>query len=400
MSSHHPANAAPVTSDRSLVDSLHHEIRTPMTAILGFADLIEADLDENRPAAELREAVRTIQRSGRHLLDLVTTILDVSGINDTGHVRVPEPVCLESLCRGLIDHAADAASRASLGLRAVFIGDVPASMPTDAHRLRVVLSGLLANALRFTDAGGVELRVSVRQGAGVDREICFDIIDTGIGMTPAQAERLSDPARIASGDGTNAAGLGLQLCHATAALMGGRIEVRSHLGAGSRVGLRLPLTTPADAPRIGIEVITPMRDDAARPDREFLPLAGCRVLLVEDGPDNQTLLRFLLRRAGADVELAADGVEAMAFADEVNSAFDLVLMDMHMPRMDGYAATERLRATGCTVPVIALTAHARRGDRELCLKAGCDDYVTKPIDRLALIETCKKWMLGDLCRAA
>lgn len=392
--------ATPANRDRSLVDSLHHEIRTPMTAILGFADLIEADLDENRPAAELREAVRTIQRSGRQLLDLVTTILDVSGINDRGAQRAPEPVCLESMCRGLIDQAVEAADRASIGLRAVFVGDVPATIPTDAHRLRVVLSGMLANALRFTDTGGVELRVSVKHVAAGGREICFDIIDSGIGMTREQAEMLSDPTRIAAGDGSSAAGLGMQLCHATAGLMGGRIGVHSHLGAGSRVGLCLPLTTGATAARIGVDVILPNRETDRPAAREFLPLAGCRVLLVEDGPDNQTLLRFLLRRAGADVELAADGVEALAYAEEVNSAFDLVLMDMHMPRMDGYAATERLRASGCTVPVIALTAHARRGDRELCLKAGCDDYVTKPIDRLALIETCKKWMLGDLCRAA
>lgn len=400
MSHPNPDAIAPAASDRALVDSLHHEIRTPMTAILGFADLIEADLDENRPASELREAVRTIQRSGRQLLDLVTTILDVSGINERGGVRVAEPVCLESLCRGLLDQASEAADRAAIGLRAVFVGDVPASIPTDAHRLRVVLSGLLANALRYTDTGGVELRVSVRGAQNETREICFDIIDTGIGMTPAQAERLSDPARIATDDGQVSAGLGMQLCHATAALMGGRIEVRSHLGAGSRVGLCLPLNAEQGVSRVGVETITPRRDGGPAAEREFLPLAGCRVLLVEDGPDNQTLLRFLLRRAGADVELAADGVEALAFADGVNSAFDLVLMDMHMPRLDGYAATARLRESGCTVPVIALTAHARRGDRELCMKAGCDDYVTKPIDRLALIETCKKWMLGDLCRAA
>lgn len=390
-----PASASQADT-RPLIDCLHHDIRTPMTAILGFADLIETDLREGRPPAELREAVRTIRRNGRHLLNVVTAILDISGIAGASDVR-DEPFGLEQLCREVLEAAAESAEKNRLGLRVVFLEGVPALLRTDPARLRLVLSGLMSNALRYTDAGGIELRVHARHDPDGPSEVRFDVIDTGIGMTEELVERLTDPAHAQIPGDQPAMGLGLHLCHATAALLGGRIEIRSQLGAGSRVSLILPVSA------IGTHdaVITPgcVLPERAEPHAvEFLPLAGARILLVEDGPDNQTLLRFLLRRAGADVELAADGQEALEYAEGLSDNFDLILMDMHMPRIDGYEATARLRRAGCELPIIALTAHARQGDRQRCMAAGCDDYITKPIDRVSLVQTCKKWMLGDLQR--
>lgn len=392
-----PTPAAASQPDaRPLIDCLHHDIRTPMTAILGFADLIESDLREGRPPAELREAVRTIRRNGRHLLNVVTAILDISGLGGGTDVRA-EPFGLEQLCREVLDAAVESAEKNRLGLRVVFMDGVPAVLRADPARLRLILSGLMSNALRYTDSGGIELRVHARHDPDGPGEVRFDVIDTGIGMTPELVERLTDPARHEGIEDQPAMGLGLHLCHATATLLGGRIEIRSQLGAGSRVTLILPVD-PVGTHEATIPPGCVLPAHAEPHAVEFLPLAGARVLLVEDGPDNQTLLRFLLRRAGADVELAADGQEALEYADGLSDNFDLILMDMHMPRVDGYEATARLRRAGCELPIIALTAHARQGDRQRCLAAGCDDYITKPIDRASLVQTCKKWMLGDLQR--
>jgi CheY-like chemotaxis protein len=392
-----PVGAGPGLS-AEMRSRMDRTVRTPMTAILGFADLLEADLPEGAQGAELREAVRTIKRNGRHLMEIMGTILDISGI-EAGRVTpgVAETDTV-ALCLSVLDAVRDQAASKSLGLRGVFHGAVPSTIRTDAGRLTRLLTTLASNAVRFTDSGGVELRVWTHAGPDGE-EVRFDVIDSGIGMTAEQAAHLANPGAVAPASEQAPVGLGLHLCHAYAALLGGRIEVRSQLGAGSRVGLALP----ADALRCGpgtveTTALEPTAGPAGGPG-EFLPLAGARVLLVEDGLDNQVLLRLLLRRAGADVELAADGLEALAHADHANHDFDLVLMDMHMPNLDGYRATAQLRDRGCTLPIIALTAMAMAGDRERCLRSGCDDYLSKPIDRGLLVETCKRWMLGDLVRA-
>lgn len=385
-------------SDRELIASMNHTIRTPMTAILGFADLIEHELHEGDPQT-LREAVSTIRRNGRQLMDVVGAILDVSGI-ERGVVRASTgPVDLAGLCGAVLDEASPACRAKGIGLRCVFGGAVPARLITDGQRVRQMLSMLIANAVRYTDSGGIELRVSVRSCPGGGNEIYLDVIDSGIGMTAEQTAYLADPSETPTNHESVTIGLSMSLCHAYARLLGGRVEIRSQLGAGSRFGVVLPLEVPeASGPTIDPGVLHPAPApglEQAEP-REFLPLAGGRVLLVEDGPDNQTLLRFLLHKSGADVELAVDGEEALAFAADAD--YDLILMDIHMPRMDGYTATDRLRRSGCALPIIALTANAMDGDRERCLAAGCDDYISKPIDHRRMIDICKQWMLGDRTR--
>ncbi|MCC5823879.1 MAG: response regulator [Phycisphaerales bacterium] len=396
-----PGTAGPslFRTDRELFASMNHTIRTPMTAILGFADLIEQELHEGDERT-LREAVRTIRRNGQHLMDVVGAILDVSGI-ERGVVRpATGPVDLAGLCSGVLDEAAPECRSRGIGLRCVFGGGVPARLVTDGQRVRQMLNTLVANAIRHTESGGIELRVSVRTREAGGDEICFDVIDSGIGMTDEQTVYLADPSVAPTNAEGVSIGLGLSLCHAYARLLGGRIEIRSQLGAGSRFGVVLPLDVPdANEPPIDTGLLRPAAGAGGPAPREFLPLAGGRVLLVEDGPDNQMLLRFLLHKSGADVELAADGQEALAFAADTLADYDLILMDMHMPRMDGYAATGRLRGAGCALPIIALTANALDGDRERCLNAGCDDYLPKPIDHRKLIEVCKQWMLGDRRRA-
>lgn len=396
-----PRPTSHATPEGVLLASMDRTMRTPMTAILGFADLIEQELPEDGDPT-LREAVRTIQRNGRQLMGVIGAILDVSSVGQGETEPATDTVEITGLCRSILGEFASACDAKCIGLRCVLGGAVPGRILGDERRLRQMIASLLSNAVRCTDSGGVELRISTRSGPDDRSEICFDIIDSGIGMTEPQAAALLDPSAGAHDAGGVTVGLGAHLCRAYLRLLGGRMEVRTQLGAGSRIGVVLPLRTPtpdeapADACVFGAEAAG--RDGSAA-SREFLPLAGARILLVEDGPDNQALLRFLLHRAGADVELAADGQEALAFATDSGGDFDLVLMDMHMPRLDGYGATGRLRERGCELPVIALTANAMRGDRERCIAAGCDDYVAKPIDRLELIETCKQWMLGDRVRA-
>jgi CheY-like chemotaxis protein len=388
-----------------------------MAAILGYADLIEADLDDGAGPGQIREAVRSIRRNGQHLLTVINTILDVSGIS-SGITRVERrPTPVAEICRAVLDGGRVRAGERPLGIRAVFAGDsVPAVITADPERLRQTLSLLMSNAVRFTEHGGVELRVGVRDNASGGREIRFDMIDSGSGMSAAQVAQLADPAGLgATGAGDtdkdaagarNFAGLGLHICHAYAQLMGGRLEIRSEPGAGSRFTLVLDLsdTDAASEPvrerTIGVAAAPAPDTSADLIAAEFLPLAGARVLLVEDGKDNQILLRFLLGRAGADVELAADGLESLEYVGSISQNFDIVLMDMHMPNLDGFAATRALRQRGCGLPIVALTAHAMPGDREACMAAGCDDYLSKPIDRTILVQTCKRWLLGDLSRAA
>lgn len=385
--------------DPAFLSSVSHELRTPMTSILGFAQIIESEAASGQAGDEIREAARTIRRNGEHLLELISTILDTSR-PDGAAVR-PIPFSPVQLAMGVVDSLAPAARAKRLGLSAVFSGSLPPMVTADQRRIAQILRNLVSNAVRYTETGGVKLRAAFRNLASGQGELRFDVIDSGIGMPPAQVAALSGAnARAASLAPSCYAGpgLGLHLSHTLATMLGGRIQVESHLGAGSRFSLILPVEAVEE--RELVPSGDPYRpiQDGPQVD-EFLPLAGARVLLVEDGPDNQALLRFLLRRAGADVELATDGLEAIEFASGFEADYDLILMDMHMPTMDGYQATRRLRQRGCGLPIIALTAHALEGDRERCLAAGCDDYITKPVNRAALVGSCKRWVLGELERA-
>lgn len=384
----------------AFLSNFSHELRTPMTSILGFAQIIESEAANGQAGDEIREAARTIRRNGEHLLELISTILDTSRPEGAAEAR-PMPFSPVQLAVDVVDAMAPAARAKRLGISAVYAGSLPTAVTADERRIAQILRNLVSNAVRYTETGGVKLRAAFRNLASGQGELRFDVIDSGIGMPPAQVAALSGAnARAASLSPSCYAGpgLGLHLSHTLAAMLGGRIQVESHLGAGSRFSLILPVEAVEE--RELVASADPYRpiQDGPQVD-EFLPLAGARVLLVEDGPDNQALLRFLLRRAGADVELATDGLEAIEFASGFEADYDLILMDMHMPTMDGYQATRRLRQRGCGLPIIALTAHALEGDRERCLAAGCDDYITKPVSRAALVGSCKRWVLGELARA-
>ncbi|MDZ4755307.1 MAG: response regulator [Phycisphaerae bacterium] len=253
---------------------------------------------------------------------------------------------------------------------------------------------LAGNAVKFTEVGSVTIR-AMMQSRGTQQQLVIDIEDTGPGMALDGQERLFTP--FVQGDTTvtrrfGGTGLGLTICRRLARLMDGDVTlVSSTPSVGSVFRVTLPVEpVPGCAMTQSIMRIFPTAAEAPVPTR----VTG-RILLAEDGPDNRRLILFHLRKAGADVASAVDGREALAMIDRANNAgapYDLLLTDMQMPEIDGYDLARILRRQGDTMPIIALTAHAMAEDRKRCIDAGCDDYLSKPIDKSAMLRTCERWL--------
>ncbi len=368
--------------------NMSHEIRTPMTAILGFSDLL-IESPGGLAAEEGRQALDAIKRNGEHLLAIINDILDLSKIEaDRMEVeRIPvNPATLLSEVAALMSLRA---GERGLTLRCEVDGLIPARIQSDPVRLRQILLNLIGNAIKFTSKG--EVRVTVRRPESLE-VIEFAVMDSGIGMTAEQQTRLFRPFAQADSSTTRrygGTGLGLTISRRLARLLGGDIDIESAPGRGSVFHVRI-----ATGALEGVEMVsaldtpTPLR--VPSPAQAGRALLGGRILLVEDGPDNQRLIRRLLNAWGAEVAIAENGRQAVDLALDAwrrEVPFDVILMDMQMPVMDGYTATRELRRVGYDGAVIALTAHAMATDRDRCLEAGCDDYATKPIDRKALRTT-------------
>ncbi len=379
--------------------NMSHEIRTPMTAILGFAEVLRSEGDLSKAPPARIEAIDTVLRNGEHLLRLINDVLDLSKI-EAGRFGVERTACRPLDIVADVHDLVEIRARAkNLPFRVEYAGPLPETIESDATRLRQVLVNLIGNAVKFTDAGSVTLRVSLL-GEAEPTMLEFAVADTGIGIPEAKLETIFQPFRQAEEHGGRhgGTGLGLTISRELARLLNGDITVESEPGRGSTFRLRVP-TGPLD----GVPTIAdPAAAAAAR--REQPPIAtvdaaslhlGGRVLLAEDGPDNQRLISLILRKAGAEVAVADNGqqaVEQVEAAAQAGAPFDLVLMDMQMPVLDGYAATRRLRRQGCTLPIVALTAHAMKEDRLKCLDAGCDDYASKPIQRSQLLQLVAHYM--------
>jgi signal transduction histidine kinase len=400
---------AATKSKSEFLANMSHEIRTPMTAILGYTDILLGNLqgDENREAAEI------IKRNGEYLLDIINDILDLSKI-EAGRMHVERiaypPVQLVEDVLALMRVRAESKG---LPLRAEFQGPIPQTIETDPTRLRQILTNLVGNAIKFTEVGEVRLRVHLDATADGGPRLVFDVLDTGIGMTPEQMQNLFQPFTQADSSTTRrygGTGLGLTISRRLAKMLGGDITATStpRRGSGFRVSVAtgslasVPLVRPGQpAGKQGV------LGERCRANIEL----KCRVLLAEDGPDNQRLIAFVLRKAGADVTIVDNGRKAMEYAlatypgwgrrqGDPEEPFDVVLMDMQMPVMDGYEAARRLRDAGYDRPVVALTAHAMEHDRAKCLDAGCDDYIAKPIDRHKLIEMVDRYARAGAVQAS
>ena len=376
--------------------NMSHEIRTPMTAILGYADLM---LEENIGRATQKH-VEVIKRNGRHLMGLINDILDLSKI-ETGRMQIEPARCspreLVAEIASLMRAQADAKN---LKLETELAGPLPETVLTDPLRLRQVLVNLVGNAIKFTDQGEVRIAVRLACDGGSPR-LRFDVTDTGIGMSEEQIGKLFQPFSQVDNSSTRkfgGTGLGLCISKRLTEALGGDIEVHSVPGKGSAFSVMID-----PGPLDGIRMVRQGEGPTNRPSPIVAPVAANkielhgRVLLAEDGLDNQQLISFLLKKAGADVTAVENGllaVEQASVAWEQGRPFDAILMDMQMPVMDGYAATRQLRERGYIGPIIALTAHSMVADRQKCLDAGCDDYATKPIDRQTLLATVAPWVAG------
>jgi PAS domain S-box-containing protein len=396
------AAEAATLAKTEFLTNMSHEIRTPMTAILGFAEMLLESIERPQDVV----AANTIKRNGEYLLRIINDILDLSTI-ETGRFVAEQAKCSP---RELIDDVVSMmkvrADAKGLPLLVEFVGSIPQTIRTDPIRMRQILINLIGNAIKFTEEGHICIQVRLAENDRKEPLLECNIIDTGIGMSEEQINRLFEP--FTQGDASTSRkyvgmGLGLALSKRLAGMLGGDITFSSVKGQGSTFVFTLGTGSLEDVRMLQID--NTLEDQPASLHGITPPvlqhLSG-RILLVEDGLDNQRLLALILRKAGAEVTIVNNGKEALekviaeqkkSLADGIQTPpFDVILMDMQMPEMDGYEATWRLREMGYTAPIIALTAHAMNHDREKCLDAGCDEYLTKPIDREILFSTITRYM--------
>ncbi len=387
--------------------NMSHEIRTPMTAILGYTDCLLYDAEYADSKQKRTEALRAVRRNGRHLLAIINDILDLSKI-EAGKMTVERlPTSPAQIISEVESMMRVRAQEKSLPFKVELTSPIPAEIETDPTRVKQMLINLVGNAIKFTESGSVSLKAEI--GATPQQAtLVFRVTDTGIGMTPEQCETIFDAFSQADTSTTRrfgGTGLGLAISRRFAQLLNGDIGVESEVGRGSTFTVRFNVGSIVDSPMVESLRLAPegsatdsdaddSRGTETIADSKPIDLTGMRVLLAEDGPDNQRLIGFFLRHAGAEVEIAENGKQASELARSTMNGdrrFDVILMDMQMPILDGYDATRELRQAGYDKPIIALTAHAMASDRQQCLDAGCDDFASKPIDRIALLALVERW---------
>jgi signal transduction histidine kinase len=370
------AESASQAKSRFLAN-VSHEIRTPMTAILGYSELLREGIE--RP--DQRQAIDAIERNGSHLVRVINEILDFSSI-EAGHFALrSEDVSIPELLQGLRELFGSRAREKGLSLELRSRPGAPDCVRTDPVRLRQLLTNLVENSIRYSQRGGVEVEVGAR-GDVLELRVC----DSGVGIPPEQLGLIFEPFTQVDGSASRVhggVGLGLSICKKIVEGLGGAIRVDSQLGRGTRFEIELPVAasegTGASERPAGCDNVS---------------LSGVRVLLADDCADNRRLVERFLASAGASVTTAGDG---RAVVDGVRSApggFDVIVMDMQMPELNGYDATRMLRDSGCDTPILALTAHALAEHRDECLQIGCSGYLSKPVSRREVVEAVRR--MADL----
>lgn len=359
--------------------NMSHEIRTPIGAILGFLELSRGSEDDPE---KLQAYMGVVERNSNHLLRLIDDILDLSKV-EAGKMTI------ETIKFDLTDLMMDIQS--SFEFKAIekgirfhlkVLGKIPKTISSDPVRLRQILSNIIGNAVKFTNQGSVEVEMFYTAPF-----LSFVVRDTGTGISEAQRAKLFQPFSQADTSTTRrfgGTGLGLVLSKRLAQALGGDLELTdSYLGAGSTFTIHVRPQLKNNVEMVDAQWTTaaPALPSVNDDDKA---LDGLNVLLVEDSPDNQELVSTYLKRVGASVQVANDGEEAVTMASK--DSFDAVLMDVQMPKMDGHAATRKLRRMHFEKPIIALTAHAMEDERRRCIESGFTAFLTKPINRKRLVE--------------
>ena len=357
--------------------NMSHEIRTPMNAILGFTEVLRRGMeqDENRR----RKHLNTIHSSGTHLLDLINDILDLSKV-EAGALEVEVlPCAVHEVIAEVVTVLRVKAEQKGISLNYEFDGPIPETIQSDPSRLRQILTNLVGNAIKFTDKGGV--KIVAKMNGNKDRpQMVLQVVDTGIGMTKEAAAKIFDPFSQADASVTRrfgGTGLGLSISKRFVEALGGQVTVYSEEGVGSVFVATVDTGSIDD-----VRFIQPTEEELESLMTESadcaVRLPGLRVLLVDDAEENRDLMSLILEELGTTFVTAENGLEAMQQA--TSQEFDVILMDMNMPVMDGYTATAKLREQGYQKPIVALTAHAMAHAGQQCRDAGCTGFLTKPVN--------------------
>ena len=372
--------------------NMSHEIRTPLGVILGFSELLA---DAELASDERVEFAGTISRNGRHLSRLIDDILDLSKV-EAGRLEIfRTEVDVETIIAEIFENHSDRATEKNVKLHLDISQDVPTQISTDIVRFKQIVSNLVGNALKFTADGEIRLTVTSQV---VDQKLMLKVVvlDTGIGISAEGQQNLFEPfvqadrAQTRKFGGT---GLGLALSRKLARALGGDIilsqSVPDHGSTFEFTHLAMMSAAPAETlrrktvlsdARIGVGLRCELKEQIVHE-----PLHGIRILLAEDTPDNQILMDRMIRKRGAQITIAGDGEEVVLMA--LSGDYDVVLMDIQMPKIDGYEATRRLREAGYSKPIVALTAHAMKGESHRCIEAGCNVHLSKPVRPDELVET-------------
>ncbi|MCA9112206.1 MAG: response regulator, partial [Planctomycetaceae bacterium] len=371
--------------------NMSHEIRTPLTAILGYADVLSARLDD----PDAKQCLGTIRENGNYLCDILNDILDLSKIEAGKLVVRREPCKLVEILADIRSLMLVRATEKSLALSVRVQGIIPEVIQTDPKMFRQILVNLVGNAIKFTEHGTVQIEACYLPEKN---KVGIAVSDTGIGIPQDAVERLFQPFEqidVSSTRSIGGSGLGLAISRNLVSMLGGELTVESEVGKGStfRFGIETGPLNDVDWVEPGEEVFRGEKDK----EPQKLPKLFGNLLAIDDRPEIRFLIREFVESAGGMLETAQngkEGVERWSAARENNLEFDGILLDIQMPIMDGYETARTLRSEGYKGPIIALSANAMAGDREKALHAGCDDFVTKPINRTELVGKLAEWLGG------
>lgn len=371
--------------------NMSHEIRTPLGAILGFAELA---LDPSTSAADKIDFMKIIKRSGDHLLELINDVLDLSKIESGQLQPVSENFTWRSVVTEVIQLLMPKGIEKGISFNLSFDEQAPEIFNGDSHRLRQIIMNLVSNSIKFTNSGGIEITCNVRRNMTFAKdELIISVRDTGIGLSAEEQLKLFQPFQQANAATTRkygGTGLGLDLSRKLARAVGGDLVLaESVLGLGSQFTLTMPGYFHSCRP---LEIENNFKNENCLSEAVFEN--EFRVLVVDDSIDNQIIIKHFLKSSGYTIEFADNAYDGVIEAFKTD--FDVVLMDIQMPEMDGYEATLRLRQGGFAKPIIAVTAHAFNEERDKALSSGFTDYLTKPIKRETLLATLEKYKNGRI----